>query len=74
MVFCDHCAFSAFICVIRSLDFPLLTLSMRVVLSHDSVKRRLLYIFIVHSTAALSLDNSVGTFSESLISKSDSIQ
>ena len=42
--------FFVFICVVVSLDFPLLTLSWRVVLPHDSVNRRVLFsIFIAYS-------------------------
>ena len=69
MVFCGHCA--SFFCVV-SLDFPLLALSLWVVLSHhDSVMTQYTFSHAFLSlTAALSVDSSVGTFSEYITRKS----
>ena len=59
-----------FICVVVSSDFPVLALSLWVVLTHDSVNRHVYFLAFLLLTAAFSVDSSVGTFSESIPRKS----
>ena len=60
----------AFICVAVGLDFPLLALSLWVVLRHNSVSRHVYFLAFLLLTAAFSVDSSIGTFSESIPGKS----